>query len=204
MSFRSSWIATISGVLAIAAGAPASATPITADGLTYTLFEATTSDPKTDLFTLVISGINASPGDTEGGGRYGVNSLAFNETSPKNSVTGGSMTGFKFMTGGLNAMGCDGSGNFFCFKANTRPTGPALPANSTLDLTFSLTVAAASDFNGYDPDLKIQWVGTNKSYDLVSQPLAATPVPLPAALPLLLGGLGGIAGFGLLRRRRAA
>jgi hypothetical protein len=37
-------------------------------------------------------------------------------------------------------------------------------------------------------------------YDLVSQTLTPTPVPLPAALPLLLGG---VAGLGFMRRRKS-
>ena len=104
------------------------------------------------------------------------------------------------MTGGLNAMGCDGTGSFFCFKANTRPSGPALPAGSELDLTIDLTVSKAGGFTGYDPDFKIQWLGSKSGkYDLVSKTLTPTVVPLPAALPLLLGG---IAGLGCLGRRR--
>jgi hypothetical protein len=197
---RSLWAATIVGAIAISAGVPARAS-LVADGLTYTLFETALS-PTEDQFTLDITGING-PSDTEKG-RYGVNSLAFNEPTPKSAVAG-TMTGFTFMTGGLNAMGCDGTGNFFCFKAVTKPTAPALAANSELTLTFDLTVAQAGDFAGYSPDLKIQWLGTlskpgKSGYDLVSQTLTPTTVPLPAALPLLLGG---IAGLGFLRRRKA-
>ncbi len=197
MGFKSSWIAAILGAVAISAGTPARAS-LVADGITYTLFESTISSTE-DQFTLDIIGINA-PADTEGG-RYGVNSLAFNETSPPGSVVTGSMAGFAFMTGGLNAMGCDGTGNFFCFKANTAPSAPALPANSSLTYTFDLTVANAGDFAGYNPDFKIQWLGTNNHYDLVSETLTPTIVPLPATLPLLLGG---IAGLGFIKRRKAA
>jgi hypothetical protein len=195
MSFRSARIAAISGAIALSVCVPAWASLI-ADGVTYTLFETVLS-PTEDQFTLEISGING-PADTEGG-RYGVNSLAFNEPVP-GSVTGGSLAGFAFMTGGLNAMGCDGTGNFFCFKANSKPGAPALPANSELIFTFDVSVAQAGELRNYDPDLKIQWLG-NKSgkYDLVSQQLTPTVVPLPATLPLLLAG---IAGLGVMRRRR--
>lgn len=197
MSCNSSWLAAISGVLAIFAGAPASASLI-ADGVTYTLFETSLS-PTEDQFTLEISGING-PTDTEGS-RYGVNSLAFTEPAPGSVVTG-SMTGFAFMTGGLNAMGCDGTGNFYCFKANTKPTAPALPANSDLTFTFDLTVAQAGEFANYNPDFKIQWLGgAPGKYDLVSQTLTPTVVPLPAALPLFLSG---ILGLGFMRRRKGA
>lgn len=199
MSVKSSWMATVSGVIAISAGAPSWASLI-ADGVTYTLFESALSATE-DQFTLEITGINGSS-DAEKG-RYGVNSLAFTQPTPE-SVTGGSMTGFTFMTGGLDAMGCDGSGNFYCFKANTKPGPPALPANGMLELTFDVSVDQAGAFAGYNPDFKIQWVGTNNHYDLVSQTLTPTPVPLPAALPLLLGGLGGLAGLGFMRRRKAA
>ena len=197
MSCNSSWLAAISGALAIFAGAPASASVI-ADGVTYTLFETSLS-PTEDQFTLEITGING-PTDTEGS-RYGVNSLAFTEPAPGSVVTG-SMTGFAFMTGGLNAMGCDGTGNFYCFKANTKPTAPALPANSDLTFTFDLTVAQAGEFANYNPDFKIQWLGgAPGKYDLVSQTLTATVVPLPAALPLFLSG---ILGLGFMRRRKGA
>ena len=195
MGFKSSWITTILGAIAISAGTPARAS-LVADGLTYTLFETVLS-PTEDQFTLDITGING-PSDTEKG-RYGVNSLAFNEPTPGSVVTG-TMTGFTFMTGGLNAMGCDGTGNFFCFKANTAPKAPALPANSSLLLTFDLTVAQAGDFAGYNPDFKIQWLGSKSGkYDLVSQTLTPTLVPLPAALPLFLGGIAALA---FMRRRR--
>jgi hypothetical protein len=197
MSCNSSWLAAISGALAIFAGAPASASLI-ADGVTYTLFETSLS-PTEDQFTLEITGING-PTDTEGS-RYGVNSLAFTEPAPGSVVTG-SMTGFAFMTGGLNAMGCDGTGNFYCFRANTKPTAPALPANSDLTFTFDLTVAQAGEFANYNPDFKIQWLGgAPGKYDLVSQTLTPTVVPLPAALPLFLSG---ILGLGFMRRRKGA
>jgi hypothetical protein len=198
MNFKSAWIAAISGMVAIAASTSAHAS-LVADGVTYTLFETTLS-PTEDQFTLDITGINGLT-DIEGG-RYGVNSIAFTEPGQPGSVVTGTMTAFKFMTGGLSAMGCDGTGNFFCFKANTAPTAPALAANSELQFTFDLTVAQAGDFAGYNPGFKIQWLGSKSGkYDLVSQTLTPTPVPLPAALPLFLGG---IAGLGFKRRCKAA
>lgn len=194
MSIKPSHIALILGAVALSAGAPSWAS-LVADGVTYSLLE-TTLTPTEDQFTLQITGINGSS-DTEGG-RYGVNSIAFTEPTP-GSVTTGSLPGFAFMTGGLNAMGCDGTGNFFCFKANTAPTGPALAANTELEFTFDVTVAAAGDFANYDPMFKIQWLGTKNHYDLVSETLTPTVVPLPTTLPLLLSG---IVAFGFVARRK--
>jgi hypothetical protein len=196
MSFKSSWIATILGAVAISAGAPSWAS-LVADGVTYTLFESTLS-PTEDQFTLDITGING-PSDTEGG-RFGVNSFALSQPTP-GSVAGGSLPGFTFMTGGLNAAGCNGTGNFYCFKANTAPTAPPLAANSALSFTFDVTLNSnsAGGFADYNPDFKVQWLGTNNHYDLVSETLTPTPVPLPPSLPLLLGA---IAALGFIGRRK--
>lgn len=206
MSFKSSWPAIALGAAALSLGAPAWATiSLTDQGITYTLFESTV--PKTggleDQFTLDITGINGATDPL--GGRWGVGAFALGQPTPK-GVTTGSLANFTFMMGGLSSMGCDGSGNFYCFKANTQPTGPAL-SPSTLSYTFDVTAKSASDWTGYDPEFKIQWIGTqtgkngNSGYDLVSQPLTPNIVPLPATLPLLIGG---IAALGFLRRRKPA
>ena len=193
----------ILGVLASSAGAPSWASLIV-DGLTYTLYESTLSTTE-DQFTLVISGINGTgaggtPLDTEGG-RYGVGSFALTEPVA-GSVSTGSLAGFAFMTGGLNSMGCNGKGNLYCFRNNKTPSAPALAANSSLTFTFDVILqsADAGDFANYDPSFKIDWIGTKNNYNLVSETLTPTPVPLPAALPLLLGG---IASLGFLSRRKA-
>jgi hypothetical protein len=196
MSSKSSWLTAISGAVAISACAPSSAS-LVAYGLTYTLLESTPTST-TEQFTLEISGING-PGDAEGGGRYGVADFAFNQPNPANtSVKGGSLAGFTFVMGGLNASGCNMQGDFYCFENNSTPSS-VLPANSQLSFTFDVTVGSASDWTGYNPNFKIDWAGTN-SYNLVSQKLSPTIVPLPAALPLFLGGL---ASLGFMRRRRA-
>lgn len=168
-------------------------------GITYNLVESATGDPLTDQFTLTISGINATT-DQEGG-RYGVESFAFNP--PKQFASAAAPTGFTEQSGGLNATGCNGSGNFFCFSANTVPTAPPLAANSVLSYIFSITLSSG-DFSGYSPDFKINWVGTKNNYDLVSKELTPTSgvaVPEPGTLTIFGTGLL-LLGFALRRRYR--
>jgi hypothetical protein len=192
----------LTGILVAAAAwiiaAPANASLIS-NGVTYTLTQATTADPLTNQFTLSITGINAAT-DTEGG-RYGVESFAF--TQPSGFISAAAPTGFSTEAGGLNANGCDGSGNFFCFSADVAPTGPALAANSSLSFLFTIT---ATSFLNYAPDFKINWVGTKNNYNLISVPLApegGTPPPPSVPEPSILSLVGlGLLGFGFVARRR--
>jgi hypothetical protein len=195
ISRNSACLAAVAGALIFSAPAHAS---LIRDGITYTLTETTTGSALTDQFTLSITGING-PLDTEGG-RYGVQSFGFN--NPGNFGSATAPSGFTTQAGGLNANGCNGSGNFFCFLGTVTPTGPALIANSSLSYVFDITLTSGS-FSDYDPDFKINWDGTKNNYDLVSLPLAPTvvspPVPEPASLFLLGTGLLSVAG---LRRKR--
>lgn len=191
-------LAAITALASFLAGA-VQATTLVAQGISYDL-TYTVIDPSTRSFTLDISGINSAT-DAEKG-RIGVAAFAFNypiaNTQPASVVA---PLGFSYMAGGLNANGCSGSGNFFCFKANTIPTGSPLAAGSTLSFVFQIATAGAFPTN-WLPGFKIDWVGTKRNYDLVSLPITPTPaVPLPAAGLLLLGGLGGLA---MVRRRRKA
>jgi hypothetical protein len=138
--------------------------------------------------------------------------LAFGR--PTGFSGGSPPSGFTEMTGGSNSMGCDGSGNFFCFKANTLPPfTPALAANSTLSFNFDVTLTSGGSFAGFASDLKIAWTGDKSSidgqgrfhsgYDLVSKPLPAVAVPAPLighGLPVLLAVGGILFGARLLER----
>jgi hypothetical protein len=186
-------------VAACIASMPAKAS-LVADGVTYSLTE-TSLTSTTDQFTLDITGINGAS-DTEKG-RYGVQSFALNK--PKDFVSALAPTGFTYKAGGLNSSGCNGTGNFFCFFANTTPSGPALAPNSSLDYIFTVTTSAAGSFSGYDPGFKIHWVGSKTGkYDLVSKEITPTVVPLPAAAWLLVSGLVGVGAMARRRKSEAA
>jgi hypothetical protein len=215
--------------LAIFSG-PANAGPLVADGISYLLTEATTADPLTDQFTLTISGINApnvppGTGDAEGG-RSGFNAVAFStdgitfsSASFESGTSGTVAASFAEQSGGLSnkggSGGCDGTGtSFFCFAGIEEPTGTTLAANSSLQFVFDVTVSSG-DFTTWDPHFKINWLGTNNNYDLVSlaipvngTPPSCTPpcshiaVPEPRSLTLLGGGLIGLGFVAFLRRRR--
>jgi hypothetical protein len=190
----------VAAVLGVVIAATPSHASLVADGITYTLSLMPLTATE-DQFTLGISGING-PSDTEGG-RSGVNGFAF--TPPANFSSATAAPGFTEMAGGANAMGCNGAGNFFCETANTTPSStPALSANSSLSFIFDVTISSGS-FAGYNPDFKIEWVGSNNHYDLVSETLTPVTVPAPVighGLPVLLA-VGGFAfGAKLLQRNR--
>jgi hypothetical protein len=186
-SFKSKLLATATlSVAACVLATPADATLID-QGISYSLtYNGSAS------YTLDITGINSAT-DTEGG-RYGVNAFAF--TTPTGFLGATAPGGFHYMDGGLNSSGCNGSGGFFCFAANTTPAGPALLPGSSLSFVFA--VNAIGDLSTWQPSFKIDWVGSKNNYDLVSKPIG---VPEPDALSML--GLG-LVSLGLIMRRRKA
>jgi len=203
------------GVIAVAqAPTPASAALI-ADGVTYQLETQATANPLTRLFALKITGENTLS-DTEGG-RTGINAIAFQQPTT-GTVTGGTMispSGFTFHTGGLNSSGCDGAGNFYCFDNGAIPPTPTTALSGTLIYVFSATLAAGGSWTGYNPDFKIDWVGTKNNYDLVSLSIGGVtptcpdcginPVIIDAPEPATLAILGmGLIGLGAVRQRRCA
>ena len=107
-------------VAAFIAATPVQASTLIAEGITYSL-TATSLDATTNEFTLLITGINGAA-DTKKG-RSGVNGIAFSLPSNfASAVMKTSTSTFTEQDGGLNSSGCNGNGNFFCFKANTTPT----------------------------------------------------------------------------------
>jgi len=93
----------------------------------------------------------------------------------------------------LGNVGALSSGALDTWSASSNPSGLNPVASTTLPTT-NLT-------NGGEFVLEIAGLETGTSNGAYSGQLAITPVPLPAALPLLLTSLGG---FVLLGRRRRA
>jgi len=187
-------------LLAFAASLPLSAhaAPLIADGISYTLTKTDTANPLVENFSLAISGINTAT-DTEGG-RTGINAIAFTDPTTGNAVSG-SLAGFVFVDGGLNSTGCNGTGNFYCLDNTSIPPTPNTLLGSTLTLNYSITLGSGS-WDNYHPDFKIDWVGTQNNYDLVSLPIdvtTSTPPPgIPEPMTLSLLGIG-LLGLGTIR-----
>ena len=158
---------------------------LTVDNITYDLSEVfVSSTATTETWSLTLDILNESTD-----GRTAVTSFAFNQ--PDGYVSA-SLPGWTTVDGGLNASGCNGEGNFFCFSGFAA-------AAPTMSFTFSLT-AAVGAFASYAPDFKIDWIGSQNNYDLVSLPLPAMAIPEPHTYALMLAGLGAI-GFVAGRRR---
>jgi hypothetical protein len=218
-------LALVVGALAFCAPAQAALLSLGPDaateGLTYTLESQATADPLTELFALTISGENTAL-DTRGG-RTGINAVALNTVSKNNPSSGafvgtlinGNVTlgsaGFTFVPGGLASSGCDGSGGFFCFDNTAIPPIPLSPLiTGPVTLVFSATLTTGT-WAGYTTALKIDWVGSEKNYSLVSEEIPVnttcpdcqiTPVIVDTPEPMTLAVLGvGLLGLGVVRRR---
>jgi hypothetical protein len=185
----------------LALSAPASAAVLVNNGITYDLTQSSiTNGGLTGNFILSITGINTAS-DTEGG-RTGINAFAFTDPQIGMAVSGSS-SGFVFTSGGLNSSGCDGSGNFFCFDNLSIPPTPNALLGSSLSLAFSVTSNTVGSWAAWDPSFKIDWVGTQNNYDLVSQPIPVNTgaVPEPATWAMMLMGFGAV-GFSMRRARK--
>lgn len=172
---------------------------VTDQGITYSLTISPVNSIKSN-FTLTITGINGWSDDEKG--RSGVNAFAFNNLPNLSSALAPSGFAVGALSGGLSSSGCSGSGNFLCFK-NTDPPSrwSALPANSVLVYTFSITASSAYDWSKFDPSFKIDWVGSKNNYDLVSRDINPD-LAVPEPTTMLLLGSGSLL-VGYLKKRKS-
>jgi hypothetical protein len=187
-------LAFLRSVLAAAAllVAPAAhAATLIDQGITYELdLLSVTGGGFTGNFALKISGVNSITDPIKG--RTGINAFSFNDPAI-GTATGGTSTGFTFQTGGLNATGCNGSGNFFCFSNTSAVFTNPLPASG--QLLFSVTSNALGSWETWAPDFKIDWTGSANNYSLVSQILPITDCrggTCPGATPFIPNDPGAV------------
>lgn len=128
---------------------------------------------------------------------YNVNSgtftLLWGSPDPYNQIafyTGANGTGSLIDVIGGNATNYDGS-NLACF------------ASSCTDTLFDLVTFAASSGNIGSVILTDTGAAFEYALSAMRDPVAATPVPEPAALPLFAGGLGALGLLGWRRNRKA-
>ena len=214
-------LALVTGVVWVAVHSmPAFALPLTVEGITYSL-QIQVVTPTLANFALVITGENSIT-DTIGG-RTGIHAFALTDPNP-GDVTAGSVSatlfnnvvtpgtnGYVFHTGGLASGGCNDTGNFFCFVSAASPPGNAV--TGPMVIAFSAT-RSSGDWATYatsQPHLKIDWTGSARNYDLVSDEIgvqttcpSCTPTPFdvdPVAEPTTLAILGiGLIGLAVVRR----
>jgi hypothetical protein len=198
----------LSAAMALALLATPARANLVADGITYSV-ASSGLNTSTANFQITITGINAAA-DTEGG-RASVHAFAFSTNSLLPGLTGTSSFG-TFAMGGLNSSGCNGSGGFFCFNNASASSTPVLPAGSTIVIPFSLTLASGT-FTAWansNPDFKIDWLGTQNNYDLVSLGgtgvnvnMFSVPGPIVGAgLPGLIAACAGLLAFARRRRQK--
>jgi hypothetical protein len=186
-------------------GAQAAVFMTTFQGATFTVTQNSATD-----FTFDIAGANALTGDWAGAKYLG--DFAFNNIGAAgatltatliNPATGQPATSPG--SGGLNANGCSGSGNFFCFDFS-----PNVAVAS--DLKFDIAASGGTfNFASTGPDLKILWsndaAGDTHVGSLFSASIPVTTgggVPEPYTWSLMLVGVGAIGAAMRIHRKTAA
>jgi hypothetical protein len=180
-------LAPIAAAAAMAFGTPASANSVLFQDVLFT-----TSVAGSVLTLSIDNALNAGGDwtDIEYLGAFGLKNLG-----SVTSVTSINPADVNWSVNELNANGCEGGGQGFCFTAIPSP-GIALANHMEWDITF-----AGGVLNGSLPHLKVQFLDANGNKEGSLMSVDVPAIPEPETYAMMLAGLG-LLGFVARRRRQ--
>jgi hypothetical protein len=190
-------ISAVALALGVMSAMPASANTLTVDNVTFDIWDSGASTFSVEI-TNALNGTGGWADATQ------IEALAFNNLGVTgiDYSSGPKGADWDITPGGLDASGCNGSGNFVCFG------GTPIALTNDMTWVFSYTggtldlgLPSGNNDGLFGPHLKVTFLNDDgeKVGTLLSQ---TVPVPEPETYAMMLAGLG-LMGF-VARRRRAS